>query len=62
MATRFIGYTLVEPKGFNQKLDYIHLNPVVAGLCQYPEDYKYSSASFYTSNDLKWDFLTPSNG
>lgn len=32
-----------------QKLDYIHFNPTIEkwGLCQYPEDYKWSSASFY---------------
>ena len=27
-----------------QKLRYIHENPVQAGLCKYPEEYKYSSA------------------
>ena len=30
-----------------QKLDYIHQNPVRAGICYRPEDYLYSSASFY---------------
>jgi len=25
-----------------QKLDYIHRNPVVAGLCSFPEEYKLS--------------------
>ncbi len=28
-----------------QKLKYIHENPVRAGLCKWPEEYKYSSAS-----------------
>jgi putative transposase len=32
-----------------QKLTYIHENPVRAGLCSLPEDYKYSSALFYKS-------------
>ncbi len=32
---------------FNQKLEYIHYNPVKAGLCNYPEEYYYSSANFY---------------
>jgi REP element-mobilizing transposase RayT len=32
---------------FKQKLNYLHNNPVVAGLCRFPEEYKYSSASFY---------------
>ena len=30
-----------------QKLDYIHQNPVRAGICYRAEDYVYSSASFY---------------
>nr|WP_294943972.1 transposase [uncultured Mucilaginibacter sp.] len=29
-----------------QKLDYIHNNPVKAGLCQLPQEYKYSSAGY----------------
>jgi len=30
-----------------QKLNYIHKNPVKAGLVEYPEDYMYSSARIY---------------
>jgi REP element-mobilizing transposase RayT len=41
-----------------QKLDYIHHNPVKAGLCNLPEEYDYSSASFYLSGDLKYPFLS----
>ena len=41
-----------------QKLDYIHQNPVRAGLCLYPEDYKYSSALFYKTGIDNWGFLT----
>ena len=33
----------------NQRLDYIHNNPVVAGIVRYPEDYLYSSAGNYAS-------------
>ena len=43
---------------FLQKLDYIHNNPVKAGLCSLPEAYKYSSARFYELNTNEWDFLT----
>ncbi|HTN07942.1 REP-associated tyrosine transposase [Agriterribacter sp.] len=32
---------------FVQKLEYIHYNPVKAGLCNFPEEYYYSSALFY---------------
>ena len=31
----------------NQRLDYIHNNPVDAGVVRYPEDYLYSSAGNY---------------
>ena len=39
-------------------MEYIHYNPVVAGLCAYPEDYKYSSAKFYKSGMDEFGFLT----
>ena len=32
-------------------------NPVKACLCEYPEDYKYSSARFYVKNEKDWDFF-----
>lgn len=34
-----------------QKIDYIHNNPVAAGLVAKPEDYLYSSAGSYHTND-----------
>ena len=43
---------------FIQKMEYIHYNPVVAGLCVYPEDYKYLSAKFYESGKDEFGFLT----
>ena len=43
---------------FKQKLDYIHYNPVKAGLCRMPEDYLYSSALFYETGKDNWGFLT----
>lgn len=33
-----------------QKLDYIHQNPVKAGLCSLPEEYCFSSAKYYMHN------------
>lgn len=45
-------------KVFVQKLEYVHANPVRAGICSFPEDYKYSSASFYETNVDNWGFLT----
>jgi len=38
---------LESPTWINQKINYIHLNPVKNGLVDLPEAYKYSSASQY---------------
>jgi REP-associated tyrosine transposase len=43
---------------FIQKMEYIHYNPVTAGLCIYPADYKYSSAKFYESGKDEFEILT----
>jgi putative transposase len=45
-----------------QKLEYIHYNPVRAGLCKYPEGYKYSSAGFYYKGERNWNFLVHCDG
>ena len=47
-----------KPKTMIQKLNYIHSNPVEAGLCQLPEEYEYSSAFFYEKNELNFEFLS----
>jgi putative transposase len=52
-----LGIPLWTEGVFNEKLRYIHYNPVKAGLCQYPEDYKYSSARYYELNEKDWLFL-----
>jgi len=39
---------LTSPKFIRQKLNYIHLNPVRAGLCQHPADWKCSSYLAYS--------------
>jgi len=33
-----------------QKINYMHFNPVKAGLCKLPEDYLFSSAQYYYLN------------
>jgi len=50
---------LSTPKWINQKLDYIHNNPVNAGLVNAPEDYVYSIASNYYTGErvLKVELL-----
>ena len=45
-------------KVFLQKLKYMHENPVRAGLCSHPLQYKYSSAYFYHTGIDNWGFLT----
>jgi len=45
-------------KVFKQKMNYIHQNPVKAGICAEPQDYKYSSAKFYLTGEDEWGFLT----
>ena len=41
-----------------QKMEYIHYNPVTAGICSYPEQYKYSSAKFYETGEDEFGILT----
>jgi putative transposase len=45
---------------FIEKLNYIHNNPVKHPwqLCQFPEEYKYSSAAYYESGREDYRFLT----
>jgi putative transposase len=57
-----LGIPLWTPEVFEQKLEYIHNNPVKTGLCAFPQDYKYSSASFYEKNKKDWVFLTHHQG
>jgi len=47
-------------KIFEQKLDYIHLNPLQAHwqLATDPNDYRYSSCSFYEREDTYFNWLT----
>ena len=43
---------------FIQKMEYIHCNRVAAGVCTYPEEYKYSSAKFYETGVDEFGFVT----
>ncbi len=43
---------------FDQKLNYIHQNPVRAGLCLLADQYEYSSAGFYQTGVDVFGFLT----
>lgn len=47
---------MLNNKMLKQKIEYIHFNPVRKGLVSKPEDWKYSSAGYYTNGtecDLK---------
>ena len=55
---RALSIELRTHKVYLQKLNYIHLNPVKAGFCKLPEEYKYSSALFYETGVDNWGFLT----
>ena len=57
-----LGIALFTPKVFQQKLDDIHHNPAAAGLCNYAEDYKYSSALFYKVGEDCFNMLEHMQG
>ena len=57
-----LSIELVSQDLFNQKLEYIHYNPVSAGLCEKPEDYYYSSAKFYYDGTNSFEMLTHFSG
>jgi len=57
-----LSIELITPAVFDQKLEYIHYNPVKAGLCSYPEEYKYSSAKFYNDGTDSFKMLTHYSG
>ena len=57
-----LGIELISPAVFEQKLNYIHDNPVKAGLCINPEDYYYLSAKFYHDGTDSFGILTHYSG
>ena len=54
-----LSVAIVNESVFMQKLNYIHLNPIVDRwrLCESPEQYRYSSARFYWSGKDEFGFL-----
>jgi len=55
-----LSISILKPKVFWQKIDYIHYNPLKYRLCNNQEDYKYSkysSVRFYEMNGQDWDCL-----
>ena len=54
-----LAIELYTPEVVYQKLEYIHLNPLADhwALVKEPYDYLYSSASFYETSDIRFQFL-----
>ncbi|WP_338766422.1 transposase [Bernardetia sp. ABR2-2B] len=48
----FDSVHLYTKKVCEEKINYIHNNPVKAGIVKFPEEYKYSSAKFYLSDKI----------
>ena len=57
-----LSIELRTPVVFSQKLEYIHNNPVVAGLCSNAEEYHFSSARFYHDGTDGFKMLVHSSG
>jgi len=57
----FYDFNIYTKKKFYEKLNYIHNNPITAGLCESPENYQWSShsqiAGTYKNPIFKIDFL-----
>jgi REP element-mobilizing transposase RayT len=50
MQPRFFDRALRTVREYNEKVEYIHLNPVRAGLVSRPEDWRWSSVHDYTGS------------
>ena len=57
-----LSVELFSEKAFMQKLEYIHNNAVAAGLVNFPEEYKYSSAKFYEQGIDEFGIVTHYSG
>jgi putative transposase len=57
-----LSIDLLNEAMFRQKLEYIHYNPVRAGLCAIPEEYYYSSAKFYYDGTNSFGILKHYSG
>lgn len=59
---RSLSIELFTESTFTQKLEYIHANPVRAGLVNYREEYHYSSAAYYQNGVDDFNMLTHYSG
>ena len=56
-----LGIEIFTTDVFWQKLNYIHENPVRAGIVNFPYEYRYSSARFYEYYEDEFGILTARN-
>src|SRR6267378_1239415 len=49
---RFYDFNVYSHKKKNEKLEYMHANPVVRGLVERPKDWPWSSFSFYAKEEV----------
>jgi putative transposase len=51
---RFYDFNVYSRKKQNEKLDYMHANPVIRGLVKHPKDWPWSSWPFYFREKSGW--------
>ncbi len=57
-----LSIELSSSLNLQQKLNYLHNNPIAAGLVNFAEEYKYSSATFYLQQQDIFKILTHYEG
>ena len=51
LAAAVLRFQRVQPQEEEEKLEYMHANPVVRGLVKHPKDWPWSSFSFYAKEE-----------
>ncbi len=55
----FYDFNVDSDAKLDQKIDYIHHNPIEEGLCDYAHEWRWSSARFYHMNESVGVTVTP---
>jgi len=56
---RFYDFSVWSQKKKNEKLAYMHLNPVKNGLVPHPKEWRWNSFSFYSNGELGLTRIDP---
>jgi len=59
-ARRFYDHVVRNAEDFEGRFDYIHENPRASGIVASPEEYQYSSASYWARGASPWGEFDPS--